>query len=66
MHVIHCFVGLATLQSHQGVSELAFSSQSVVWAKFHIEKDEDFFEVLLCFVVVDWLNVLDLVVYHWV
>ena len=66
MHVIHCFVSLATLEGHQGESELAFSSQSVMRPKFHIEKDQNFLEMLLCLVVVDWFNVLDLVVYHWV
>lgn len=64
MHVIHGFVCLATLQRHQCERELALSSQGIMRTEFHIEKDEDFLEMLLSLIIVDWLNVLDLVVYH--
>ena len=64
MHILYGFVGLSPLECNKSVRELAFGSEHVVGPKLHLKEVEDLVEMFFCFVVINGLDILDLVVYH--
>ena len=64
MHVFHCLVGLSSLQCNKSISELTLSCEHIVWPKLHLKEIQDLVKVFLCFIVVNGLDVLYLVVNH--
>ena len=64
MHVFHCFVCFATLQSNKCVGELTLGGEDIMRTELHLKEVKNLVEMLFCLIVVERLYILDLIVNH--